>query len=146
MSQEIDDLDINQLTTINQFDLEKEFAETPRYFYLFSTLAVEAEDLLDQHTLIMEIFENKLAKEIKEKDLNRENRKKLSDLTQTDIKRLFHENDEWQKLRKEQLRLQKNLRMMEKAAKAFDMKARMLSSLNRRDLFKSDRGMGQRQQ
>ncbi len=142
MITEIDDLDITKLTGINQLNLEEEFATAPRYFYMFSAVAVEAEDMLDQHTLIMEIFENKLAIQIKTEDFNRPNRKKMGDITQTDIKRLFHENEEWITLRKEQLRLQKNLKMMEKAAKAFDMKARMLSSLNRRDLFKSDRGMG----
>ncbi len=141
MSTEIDELDITQLTGINQLDLETEFATAPRYFYMFSAVAVEAEDMLDQHTLIMEIFENKIAKQLKQENSNKP-RKAGETFTQTDIKRLFHENDEWVVLRKEQLRLQKNLRMMEKAAKAFDMKARMLSSLNRRDLFKSDRGMG----
>jgi len=144
MAIEVDDLDITKLTGINQLNLEDEFATAPRYYYMFSALSVEAEDILDQHTLIMEIYENKLAKEIKQTNSEKP-RKAGETFTQTDIKRLFHENEEWVTLRRRQLELQKNLRMMEKAAKAFDMKARMLSSLNRRDLFKSDRGMGHQQ-
>lgn len=140
-TEDIEDLDISQLVGINQLNLEDEFATAPRYFYLFSSLSVEAEDLYDQHTLEMEIYENQLAKKIKQVNADMPNRKKSDDLTQTDIKRLFHQNEEWVTMRKRQLELQKNWKMMEKAAKSFEIKTRMLSSLNRRDLFKVGQGM-----
>ncbi len=120
-------LDIGKLLQINELDLESELASCPSLYYTFSKLACEAEDIYEAATLKLEIYETQLTKTIKGQNTG---------ITQTDIKRYFRENPEWQNLRKEQLELEKNYKILEKSTKAFDMKSHMLASINRRDLYK----------
>ncbi len=124
---EIDPLNISELLQINELNLEEEMASCAALYYTFSKLACEAEDFYEATTLKIEIYETKLTKIIKEHNPG---------ITQTDIKRYFREELGWQELRKTQLELQKNYRVLEKATKAFDMKSHMLASMNRRDLYK----------
>ncbi len=124
---ETDPLNISELLQINELDLESEMSSCPAHYYMFSKLACEADDLFETATLKLEIYETKLTKIIKEQNPG---------ITQTDIKRYFREDTAWRNLREEQLDLQKNHNILEKATKAFDMKSHMLASMNRRDLYK----------
>jgi len=124
---EVDPLNIGELLLINELNLESELASCPSLYYTFSKLACEADDFHEATTLKIEIYETQLTKDIKQENPG---------ITQTDIKRYFRENTQWQTLRREQLELQKNAAILEKATKAFDMKSHMLASMNRRDLYK----------
>ncbi len=124
---EVDPLDIGALLQINELNLESELGSCASLYYTFSKLACEAEDLFETTTLKLETFETGLTKTIKEQNPG---------ITQTDIKRYFRENEQWQIVRKEQLEQEKNYKILDKATRAFDMKSHMLASMNRRDLYK----------
>ena len=106
MSDEVDPLNIGALLQINELNLETEMSNCAAHYYMFSKLACEAEDYAEAATLKIEIYETKLTKIIKTENPG---------ITQTDIKRYFREELGWQELRREQLELQKNHNVLEKA-------------------------------
>lgn len=136
--------EVENLININQLDLESELATVSAYYYRFGILATEAEETYENKKLDLEIYEAQLSRDIRAKhntvSTNNPNRRK-EDLTITQIKQECKEDSHWRELYREVLEAQNNYKIMDKAVKAFEIKSRMLSSLNRRDLYKRQSGM-----
>jgi len=120
-------LDVSKLVRINEMNLEGEMATCPSYFYSVSALSVEAEELAEKAQIALETHEVTLAQQYKLQD---------EDAKETHIKRMYRSDAKWNELKNECTRLHKEHKLLTKAASAFDMKSRLLMSLNRRDLFK----------
>ena len=121
------ELDISLLLRINEFKIAEELCTCPSYFYTVSALSVEAEDMYEAATTAIETYEVQLAAGYKQAD---------EDIKETHIKRQFRSDPKWNELKKQQNKIHKQWKLLQKAALAFDMKSKMLMSLNRRDLFK----------
>ncbi len=121
------ELDISLLLRINEFKIAEELCTCSSYFYSVSSLAVEAEDMYEAATIAVETYEVQLAASYKQAD---------EDVKETHIKRLYRADLKWNELHKQQLKIRKQWKLLQKAALAFEMKSKMLMSLNRRDLFK----------
>lgn len=121
------ELDIAKLLRINEFKIADELCTCPSYFYTVSALSVEAEDMYESATTALEMHEVALANTFKAQD---------EDIKETHIKRMFRGDSKWNELKKQQGKIHKQWKILTKAALAFEMKSKMLMSLNRRDLFK----------
>ncbi len=119
---------IDQVIAINEMNLQGEMALCPSWYFYYANLKVEAEESADAAILAVETYEAQLAYTIKESPGIYG-----SDLTQTEIKRIFRADDKWKQLRTEENKLKKNTRIMYEATKALEMKSRMLMSMNKRD-------------
>lgn len=124
------ELDLPRLVQINESQIKSELASCPAYFYMVANLSVEAEALYEETSLALSVCEAEIGPKIKAD--NEDDTKK--EMTQTELKRLFTKDPEWLKIKHLQLKRLKNFKLMEKAAKALDMKSRLLTSINRRDL------------
>jgi hypothetical protein len=67
--------------------------------------------------------------------------KTVPQATQQEIKRQFRTDEKWNVLKEDQMTKQKNLRIVEKAAKAFEMKSNNMANINRRQIAKVNRNM-----
>lgn len=123
---------VKELLVINDRELEKEMAHGAANYFYFANLNIEAEDLSEKALIALEIHEVKLSTILR---ANHES------VTQTEIKRMFRDDKKWIELKNQQLKLIMNSRMLDRAAKAFDIKTRLLTSMNRRDLYKRGAGM-----
>lgn len=121
------EIDIRVLLRINEMDLESELATCSSYFYTVSALSVEAEELAERAQIALETHEVTLAQQYKGAD---------EDVKETHIKRLFKSDPKWNELKNKQQEIHKQHKLLQKAALSFEMKSRLLMSLNRRDLFK----------
>ena len=123
--------DINQVLRINELNLIGEMSNCAAWFYYYAALSIDAEDSADAATLAIETYEQQLASEYK-------NQPGIygEDMTQTAIKRLFRADAKWQALKEQESKLRNNAKMLDKAAKAIEMKSRMLMSINKRDMYK----------
>ena len=121
------ELDISLLLRINEFKIADELCTCPSYFYTVSSLSVEAEDMYEAATTAIETYEVQLAASYKAID---------EDVKETHIKRQYRADPKWNELKKQQNKVHKQWKLLTKAALAFEMKSKMLMSLNRRDLFK----------
>jgi len=104
-------------------------AQCPAWFYYYAALAIDAEEGADTATLAVETYEQLLAGDYKKLPA-------MSDLTQTEIKRHFRSDPKWQALKEQETKLRTNAKLLDKAAKALEMKSRMLMSINKRDMYK----------
>ena len=103
------------------------------FFFTYASLAATAEQLRDQAVLALETYEAKLARDPAF-------RAKLDeDATQTEIKREFRTDETWNKLKTEEMTAQTNYRIVEKAAKAFEMKSNNMANINRRQIAKVEK-------
>lgn len=127
MSEEI--ANINEVLQINELNLQQEMATCPAWYYYYAALAVDAEESADTAALAVETYEQQLAGEYKRLPAG-------SDLTQTEIKRSFRSDSRWQALKEQETKLRTNSKLLDKAAKAMEMKSRMLMSINKRDMYK----------
>lgn len=123
--------DINQVVAINELNLQGEMATCPAWYFYYASLHVEAEQSAENASLALETYESELAENIKKAAALTGD-----ELTQTEIKRKFRADEKWQLLKQQEQKLNVNAKIMEKATKAIEMKSRMLTSMNRRDLFK----------
>lgn len=129
--------DIDRYLKINELKLEDELAMCASYYYTFASLEVEAEDMYEHATMSLEIYEAELSFKYRTDEAL-----KLAKATQKQVESFYKADEKWQLLKREQLKLQRNFRLMHKGASALEMKSRMLMSINRRDLFKQDKGFG----
>jgi hypothetical protein len=136
-----DELDIGKLISINELNLEQEMATCSSYYYMVSSLAIDARMELDQRILELETYESTLSAQITADHEATRTKKTDKEITQTEVKRRFRDDVKWQLLKTQQLHAEKNASVMGKAADAIDMKSRMLTSLNKRQLEKASRGM-----
>lgn len=132
------DVNVQKLLSINEHDLETELASCSSLYYMFSELALEAEQLYNESTTILERHELELANKFKQEYSPRG---KTDKLMESDIKRMFRGDEQWNQLKKEENRLYMNFKKMEKAAKAFEMKSQNCMSINKRQLYKAGKGM-----
>lgn len=131
------DLDIEKYLKINELMLADELAMCASYYYTFASLEVEAEDAYEHATMALEIYEAELSAKFRS-----DAALKLAKATQKQVESFYKADEKWQLLKREQLKLQRNYRLMHKGASALEMKSRMLMSINRRDLFSRDKGFG----
>lgn len=143
MLKKIEDIsDIDDLVGINELDLNTELATCAAYFYNVSCAAVEAKSIYEQCILELETYEVELSEKFRVQIETTKGKTALSKITQTEIKRQFRDDPHWIALKHQELKSQKQYEIMEKATKALEMKSRMLSSLNRRQLVNSGMGIG----
>ncbi len=124
--------------TINELNLESEMATCAGFFFTYSCLAIDAEEIANNATIALESYEADLAEQFK---LNFTPTKKNDEPTQTEIKRRYRADDKWNLLKKEQLKCERNQKVLEKGAKAFEIKSNMLMSMNKRDVQYMNKGM-----
>jgi hypothetical protein len=129
---------ISKSLQINENNIEEELATTPSFYFTYACLAIEAEEIHDHATLALETYEQELAEKLKCDYIPT---KKNDEPTQTELKRLYRADEKWNLLKKEQLKCYKNYKILEKGARAFELKAQMLMSMNKRDVFKIDKGI-----
>jgi hypothetical protein len=127
--------DISAFLEINQLDLDTEIATCAAYYYRIGCLASEAKDMYENAVITLETYETQLASNILKGN-------KVDKITQTEIKRSFKEDTKWQRLKTEELKLQHNHAVLEKATRAIEMKGHMLTSLNQRQIAKAKLGIG----
>jgi hypothetical protein len=60
---------------------------------------------------------------------------------QQEIKRQFRADEKWNQLKEDQLEKQRKHKIVEKAAKAFEMKSNNMANINRRQIAKVNRNM-----
>jgi hypothetical protein len=123
-------IDINQVLQVNELNLQKEMSTCPAWYYYYAALAIDAEEGADNATLAVETYEQLLASDYKSKPSI------YGDMTVTDIKRHFRGDAKWQLLKEQENKLRTNAKLLDKAAKALEMKSRMLMSINKRDMYK----------
>lgn len=125
--------------TINELDLDTELAVSASNYYRFASLANDAELIYQKKELDLEVYEVQLAKDIKTELLK--DRSKSDKITETEIKREFRKDNIWLKLKNMALEAQNSYKKLEKAAKSFEMKSQSCMSLNKRQLYKANKGM-----
>lgn len=96
--------------------------------------AVSALKLYDQATLALETYEAELSRQALSAD---------PDATQSEIKRQFRSDEKWNILKNDQLEKQRKHKIVEKAAKAFEMKSNNMANINRRQIAQVNRQMAQ---
>lgn len=132
------DLNIDKLLTVNEHDLESELATCANYYYMFCDLTYDAELEYNQAVLDTEILEANLAKDYKDAFSPTS---KTDKLTETEIKRMYRQDTQWLKLKRIELDKFTNFKKMEKAAKAMEMKSNTCMSINKRQIYKAEKGM-----
>lgn len=120
---------------VNEGDLDGQLATCSSYAYTAGAGAVDAEIRYERAVKIREKMEAELVREIM-KDADGKKWKSVSEL-----KMLFRENEEWDKLKEEELTKYAVWKKLTKLANAFEIKAKMLMSLNRRQLAKLEKGI-----
>ena len=123
--------DINQVLRINELNLTSEMSNCAAWFYYYAALSIDAEDSADAATLAIETYEQQLAAEYKSQPAVYGEK-----LAQPAIQRLFRADARWQALKEQESKLKVNAKILDKAAKAIEMKSRMLMSINKRDMYK----------
>lgn len=126
------------LLVIDEHDLETELASCSSLQYMFSELALDAENIYNESTLTLETHELVLAQKFKN-DYQPE--KKSDKLMETDIKRMFRGDELWLQLKRQNNTDEITYKKLEKAAKAFEKKNDACRSINSRQLYKSGKGM-----
>ena len=132
------EIDVKKLLQINDQNLEEELSSCPSLYYMFSELALEAEAIYN--TAVMSIEHHELELANKFKSLH-DPKNKTDKITETEIKRMYRGDEKWTLLKTEELKCHMNYKKLEKAAKAFEMKAQSCMSINKRQLYKAGRGM-----
>jgi hypothetical protein len=126
-------VDIEKALNINEHNLEREMSTCPSYYFRYAMLAVDAEQIEEKFIIIREAYEASIAVRLKRADPK-------GAMKEADLKRECHEDDHWQELNDKVLIHHNYVRKLKAASAAFDMKSKMLMSLNRRDLFKRSQG------
>jgi hypothetical protein len=127
-----DSPDPANLLLIDEHDLETELGGCSSLQYMFSELALDAENIYNESTLTLETHELQLAQKFREEK---------DKLTETDIKRMFRGDELWLTLKRQNNTDEIKYKKLEKAAKAFEKKNDACRSLNARQLFKAGKGM-----
>jgi hypothetical protein len=127
-------VDIEKALSINEHNLEREMSTCPTYYFRYAMLAVDAEQLEEKFITVREAYEAGLAVRLKRADPK-------GAMKEADLKRECHEDDHWQELNDKVLMHHNYVRKLKAASAAFDMKSKMLMSLNRRSIFKESSGM-----
>lgn len=122
-------------THVNEADLEGQMATCSSYAYTAGAGSVDAEIRYERAVKIREKKEAELVREIM-KEADGKKWKSVSEL-----KMLFRENDAWDKLKEEELNKYAIWKKLTKLANAFEIKTKMLMSLNRRQLAKLEKGI-----
>ncbi|SRR5215204_1429435 len=122
---------IDSLLRINEANIQHELASVASYYFHYSNLAVEAELYAEKLELTLSTVETKVARAVKSGNTKGEAK-------EADIKRACREDEEWLAEQDKLLNMQRSAKILSKIAIAFDMKSKMLMSLNRRDLHKTE--------
>jgi len=122
-------------THINEGDMEGQIATCAYYAYTSGCGAVDAEMKYEHAVKGRETKEGALMKEIM-KDVDGKKWKSVSELKLT-----FRDNTDWIELKEDELIKYATWKKMVKLANAFEIKAKMLMSLNRRQLAKLEKGI-----
>jgi hypothetical protein len=123
---------IKSLLKVNELNIEGELATCSSFFFTFSALAIDAEQLHDKATIKLETYEAELAKK---------QTTEKPDITQTEIKRQFRADTKWNQLKTEELDCQRDYKIVAAAAKAFEMKSNNMANINRRQIAKVEKGI-----
>jgi heme oxygenase len=67
--------------------------------------------------------------------------KELRAVTQTEIKREFRGDEMWNQLKDLEMKAKTDYKIVEKAAKAFEMKSNNMANINRRQIAKVEKGI-----
>ncbi len=122
-------------TFVNEGDMEGQLATCAQYAYVAGCGAVDAEVRYEQAVKARETKEGQLMKEIM-KDETGKKWKSVSELKLT-----FRDNKDWIDLKEVELLKYATHKKMVKLANAFEIKSKMLMSLNRRQLAKIEAGI-----
>jgi hypothetical protein len=126
--------DIAKALKINEDNLEGEMAACPSQYYGYASMVVDAEQLEEHFKLAKEACAADIARTLKSADSK-------GVMKEADLKRACSEDKNWINMHNKESEYHSHVKKLKSAAAAFDMKSRMLMSLNRRSLFKMSQGM-----
>ena len=122
-------------THVNESDLEGQLATCASYAYTAGAGGVDAEMRYERAVKLREVREAVITREI----MKEQDGKKWKSVTE--LKCFYREDKEWDKLKEEELNKYAIWKKLVKLANAFEIKAKMLMSLNRRQLAKLEKGI-----
>jgi hypothetical protein len=126
--------DIAAALKINEDNLEGEMAVCPSQFFSHASLVVDAEQLEENFKLAKEARAADIARSLKSQDSK-------GVMKEADLNRACREDTRWLELHEKETEYHSYVKKLKSAANGFEMKSRMLMSLNRRSLFKMSQGM-----
>lgn len=112
---------------INDTDVEADMRSCSSYYYFYTSREPDLQRELDDVTNELKVFEAMKAKEL---------RKEFpKGLKEADIDRACVLDPSWQEIHERELEVRKLLSIYKLIGRAFEMKSRMLMSINKRELF-----------
>ena len=134
---------IKQLLDVHEMNLELDMRVCAGYYSHYALLSIDAELLTKQAILSREIHEAQLTKQLRAETIlaTKTREGALPTLVPTtsydkeaDLKRAYLRDETWIAIKQQELKQEYNQQIMTKIAAAFEMKAKMIQSLNRRQL------------
>jgi len=122
-------------THVNESDLEGQLATCASYAYTAGAGSVDAEMRYERQVKLREVREAEITRAI----MKDQDGKKWKSVTE--LKLFYREDEAWDKLKEEELNKYAVWKKLVKLANAFEIKAKMLMSLNRRQLAKLEKGI-----
>jgi hypothetical protein len=137
------DTNVFELLNINQLDLETELSICAAYYFYYASAASDADLQHNEADLELETYEADLARRIKDEFEEKYKGVKPAkkEITEAEVKREYRKDIRWQQLKKTELKLQNDCKKMNIIAKAFEMKNISCTAINKRDLYKANKGM-----
>jgi len=120
---------------VNEGDLDGQLATCSSYAYTAGAGSVDAEIRYERAVKVREVREAEITREI----MKEQDGKKWKSVTE--LKSFFREDKKWDEFKEEELNKYAVWKKLTKLANAFEIKAKMLMSLNRRQLAKLEKGI-----
>jgi len=137
------DTEVFDLLKINELDLETELSICSAYYYFYASAASDNELSHNEAELELETYEADLARRIKDEFETKYKGSKPAkkEITEAEVKREYRKDIRWLELKKKELKIQNECKKMNIIAKAFDMKNLSCMAINKRHLYKANKGM-----
>lgn len=129
-----DIVDIDKILHINENNLGLEMSTCAQYHFHYAMLGYDAEHLEETFKLSRQAYEAEVAQTLKAEDAK-------GIMKEADLHRACFIDPKWMELNGKELEFHSHAKKLKAVAVSLDIKAKMLMSLNRRNLFMESKGM-----
>lgn len=128
-----DIVDFEKVLRINENNLEGEMSTCAFYYFQYAMMAADAEQLEENCKLEKQAYEADKAVILKAADAK-------GIMKEADLDRACYQDPKWQVLYNKEIEYRMYVKKLKAMVAAFDIKSRMLMSMNRRSIFKDTNG------
>ena len=135
---------IKDLLKIDSTHLEEDLASCPSYNYYYMEQSLDTEEMYNRAVLNLEMYEFELGEKLKKDHMKGQEggKWKPEALKETELKRMFRGDATWLKLKDEEIELYTKYKKLRAAAEAFKDKNLSCTAINKRQLFRAEKGFG----